>query len=88
MFGKSDFIELTFLERTALLDAARQNQANDNIWRNIKPSSFFGALWEDVVFLYCTHPDTWMWIGFPGPAFNSGGYADATQPQKYMGQKN
>jgi len=88
MFGKSSFIELTFLERTALLDAARQNQVNDNIWRNIKPSSFFGALWEDVVFLYCTHPDTWMRIGFPGPSFNSGGYAEAAQPQKFMGQKN
>lgn len=87
MFGKSSFLDLTFLERTTVLDAVRTDQASDNLWQTIKPSSFFGSLWEDVAFLYCTHPDTWARIGFPGPSFNSGGYADAVQPQKFVGQQ-
>jgi hypothetical protein len=63
------------------LDLIRQNQVNDTVWGGFKPSAFFSALREDVTFLYCTHPDTWERIGFPGPSFDSNGYADADQPQ-------
>jgi ribosome-associated toxin RatA of RatAB toxin-antitoxin module len=81
-FNKSGFVELSPAERTALLDAVRQNQAGGAEWAGVKPASFFGALWEDVVFLYCTHPDTWQRIGFPGPSFEAGGYRDFDQPQQ------
>ncbi|HXV43548.1 MAG TPA: gluconate 2-dehydrogenase subunit 3 family protein, partial [Anaerolineae bacterium] len=83
MFNKPNFVELLPAERTALLDSIRQNQANGKIWGGVKPSAFFSALWEDVTFLYCTHPDTWERIGFPGPSFDSNGYPDADQPQAF-----
>jgi ribosome-associated toxin RatA of RatAB toxin-antitoxin module len=86
MFHKPDFVALTLAERTALLDAVRQNQVNGQLWGQIKPSTFFSALWEDVVFLYCTHPDTWQRIGFPGPSFEAGGYPDFDRPQQVVGQ--
>ena len=88
MFSKSSFVDLTPSERTKLLDAVRQNKVNGDIWGQLKPSSFFGALWEDVVFLYCTHPDTWEGIGFPGPSFDRGGYRDFDQSQEFVGQAN
>jgi hypothetical protein len=81
-FNKSGFVELLPAERTALLEAVRQNEVDGADWRQIKPASFFSALWEDVVFLYCTHPDTWQRIGFPGPSFGTGGYRDFDQPQQ------
>jgi ribosome-associated toxin RatA of RatAB toxin-antitoxin module len=83
IFNKPNFVELLPAERTALLDSIRQNQANDKVWGGVKPSAFFSALREDVTFLYCTHPDTWERIGFPGPSFDSKGYADADQPQAF-----
>ncbi|MCL4299725.1 MAG: gluconate 2-dehydrogenase subunit 3 family protein [Anaerolineae bacterium] len=85
-YNKPDFVDLSPAERTALLEAVRQNQANGADWAGVKPSSFFSALWEDVVFLYCTHPDTWQRIGFPGPSFEMGGYPDFDQPQQLVGQ--
>ncbi len=86
MFNKPSFVDLTPAERTMLLDSIRQNQGNGNVWGEVKPSSFFSALWEDVVFLYCTHPDTWERIGFPGPSFDTNGHQDFAQPQEFMGQ--
>jgi hypothetical protein len=83
-FDKPGFIDLSPAERTVLLDRVRQNQVNGAEWAGVKPSSFFGALWEDVVFLYCTHPDTWQRIGFPGPSFEAGGYRDFDQPQRLV----
>lgn len=85
-FNMRDFVDLSPSERTALLEAMRQNRANGADWDGVKPSSFFGALWEDVVFLYCTHPDTWQRIGFPGPSFETGGYRDFDQVQQFTGQ--
>ncbi|MBE7553070.1 MAG: gluconate 2-dehydrogenase subunit 3 family protein [Anaerolineales bacterium] len=85
-FNKPGFVDLSPAERTALLEAVRQNRANGADWDGVKPSSFFSALWEDVVFLYCTHPDTWQRIGFPGPSFEAGGYRDFDQVQQFMGQ--
>ncbi|MBI1877256.1 MAG: gluconate 2-dehydrogenase subunit 3 family protein, partial [Chloroflexi bacterium] len=86
MFNRPDFVALTPAERTALLEAVRQNQVNSQVWGQMKPATFFSALWEDVVFLYCTHPDTWQRIGFPGPSFETGGYRDFDQPQQFVGQ--
>jgi ribosome-associated toxin RatA of RatAB toxin-antitoxin module len=86
MFDKPRFVDLTSQERSTLLDAVRGDQVNADVWGQIKPSSFFGALWEDVVFLYCTHPDTWRRIGFPGPSFETGGHPDLAQPQVFMGE--
>jgi ribosome-associated toxin RatA of RatAB toxin-antitoxin module len=83
MFSRPNFIALTPTERTALLDSIRQNQVNDKLWGGFKPSAFFSALWEDVTFLYCTHPDTWERVGFPGPSFDTHGYPDADQPQAF-----
>lgn len=85
-FNQPAFVALSPPERTALLEAVRQNQVNGAAWGGIKPSYFFSALWEDVVFLYCTHPDTWARIGFPGPSFEAGGYSDFGQQQQFMGQ--
>lgn len=85
MFQQPTFVALAPAERTALLEAVRQNQTNGQLWGPIKPASFFSALWEDVVFLYCTHPDTWQRIGFPGPSFETGGYPDFDQPQQVGG---
>jgi len=87
MFAKPDFISLSPEERHAVLEAARQDRVNGEVWGEVKPSSFFGSLWEDVVFLYCTHPDTWQRIGFPGPSFDAGGYKDYDSPQEFMGEK-
>jgi ribosome-associated toxin RatA of RatAB toxin-antitoxin module len=88
MYHKPDFVSLSAEERTGLLDAVRRDQAHGEgeVWGAVSPSSFFDALWEDVVFLYCTHPDTWQRIGFPGPSFDSGGHPDFTQPQEFEGE--
>ena len=86
MFNKPGFVDLTSLERTALLDAVRQDKVNGELWGQVKPSSFFEALWEDAIFLYCTHPDTWARIGFPGPSFGVGGYHDFDQAQEFAEQ--
>jgi ribosome-associated toxin RatA of RatAB toxin-antitoxin module len=86
-FNKPGFVDLSPAERTSLLEAVRQNRANGADWAEVKPSSFFSALWEDVVFLYCTHPDTWQRIGFPGPSFEAGGYRDFNQVQRFTGQR-
>jgi ribosome-associated toxin RatA of RatAB toxin-antitoxin module len=86
MFDKPKFVDLAPKERTALLDAVRGDQVNGGVWGQIKPSNFFDALWEDVVFLYCTHPDTWRRIGYPGPSFETGGYRDFDQRQEFMGE--
>lgn len=87
MFNQPNFVTLTPVQRTALLEALRQDGTNSEAWGPVKPSTFFRALWEDVSFLYCTHPGTWQRIGFPGPSFDSGGYQDFDQPQKFMGRK-
>jgi ribosome-associated toxin RatA of RatAB toxin-antitoxin module len=88
MFSQPGFADLTFSERTMLLEAVRQDRINGELWGQVKPSAFFDALWEDVVFLYCTHPDTWLRIGFPGPSFEAGGYRDFDQPQEFIGETN
>jgi ribosome-associated toxin RatA of RatAB toxin-antitoxin module len=84
MFDKPYFVDLTPADRAALLDAVRQGRVNGEVWGHVEPSTFFGALWEDVIFLYCTHPDTWRRIGFPGPSFDTGGYPDYSKPQDLM----
>lgn len=86
MFGKDGFVDLSPAERTQVLDAVRQGKVNGAMWGNIQPKKFFGALWEDVVFLYCTHPETWKRIGWPGPSFDAGGYPDFDRTQTFMGQ--
>ncbi len=86
MFQRPAFVELDAAQRVALLEAVRQNQVNGEVWGKVKPSTFFSALWEDAVFLYCTHPDTWQRIGFPGPSFERAGYGDFDQSQSFMGQ--
>jgi ribosome-associated toxin RatA of RatAB toxin-antitoxin module len=85
MFQRSSFVELDAEQQTALLEAVRQNQVNGEIWGTVKPATFFSALWEDTVFLYCTHPDTWQRIGFPGPSFEQAGYGDFAKTQQFMG---
>src|SRR5688572_19189092 len=57
MFNRPSFVALAPAERSALLAAIRENQANPHFWGETKPAAFFSALWEDVVFLYCTHPE-------------------------------
>lgn len=86
MFGRSAFVALDAAQRVALLEAVRQNQVNGEVWGKIKPAAFFSALWEDTVFLYCTHPDTWQRIGFPGPSFDRAGYGDFDQRQSFTVQ--
>jgi ribosome-associated toxin RatA of RatAB toxin-antitoxin module len=85
-FNQRDFVDLSPAERAALMEGIRQNRVSGADWGGVKPSSFFSALWEDAVFLYCTHPDTWQRIGFPGPSFEAGGYRDFDQPQQFVGQ--
>jgi ribosome-associated toxin RatA of RatAB toxin-antitoxin module len=86
LFAQASFVALEPDQRQALLDAVRRNEADPGPWGAVKPAAFFEALWEDVVFLYCTHPDTWRHIGWPGPAFEAGGYAEANQVQTFMGK--
>lgn len=86
-FNRPNFVSLTAAEQTALLDAIRQDDAGGADWGPVKPSSFFEALWEDTVFLYCTHPDTWRRIGFPGPAHQAGGYGDFDKRQEFLGAR-
>lgn len=86
MFQRPSFVELDAAQRVALLEAVRQNQVNGEVWGKVKPAAFFSALWEDAVFLYCTHPDTWQRIGFPGPSFEQGGYGDFDQRQSFTVQ--
>jgi hypothetical protein len=87
-FGKPAFVALASAERTQLLDAVRQGNVNGAVWGKVQPKKFFGALWEDVVFLYCTHPETWKRIGWPGPSFDAGGYPDFDQVQTFMGKRH
>jgi ribosome-associated toxin RatA of RatAB toxin-antitoxin module len=84
-FGRPSFTDLTPSEQSSLLEAIRQDEDSDSDWGQAKPSAFFSALWEDTILLYCTHPDTWQRIGFPGPSFSSGGYQDYDQPQSFAG---
>lgn len=88
MFGKQAFVNLSPVERTQVLDAVRQGQVNTDLWGHIQPKKFFTALWEDIVFLYCTHPGTWGRIGWPGPSFDAGGYPDFDRKQTFMEQAN
>ena len=87
MFKKPNFVVLTPPERTKLLHAVRRDAVNGGDWGAIRPSTFFEALWEDTIFLYCTHPDTWQRIGFPGPSHRSGGYMDFDQVQEFIGRQ-
>ena len=87
MFDKDDFVALEPNERTALLDAVRRGETGGVEWGDIKPGSFFGSLWEDVVFLYTTHPDTWERIGWPGASFEQGGYPDYDRQQHFLGKR-
>lgn len=84
-FGAKDFVSLGPEERERVLDAIRRGERDDATWGDVQPDKFFTALWEDVVFLYCTHQDTWRRIGWPGPSFDSGGYPDFDKPQHFMG---
>ncbi len=86
MYGQDNFISLDLAQRTKLMEMVRDGKVNTKPWRKIAPGDFFGALWEDVLFLYCTHPDTWQRLGWPGPSFDSGGYKDFDQPQTFMGR--
>ncbi len=85
---KDSFARLSADERTNLLTLVQQGNVDKALWGNLSPGAFFGALTEDVVFLYCTHPDTWQRLGWPGPAFDSGGYRDFDQKQEFMGNNN
>lgn len=76
LFGAETFASLPLEKRTELLDALRQDKVDKTGWDPVSPSKFFGALAEDVLFLYCTHPDTWQRLGWPGPSFDRGGYPD------------
>jgi ribosome-associated toxin RatA of RatAB toxin-antitoxin module len=86
VFDKPHFVDLAPEERTTLLDQVRQGQVDEETWGQVKAPTFFSALWEDVVFLYCTHPDTWQRIGFAGPSFDTGGHPDFAQAQEFMGE--
>lgn len=86
MFGKCTFVDLTLEERIQVLEAVQQGQVDKSIWGDVQPKTFFTALWEDVVFLYCTHPETWRRIGWPGPSFDVGGYPDFDRVQVFMGE--
>jgi ribosome-associated toxin RatA of RatAB toxin-antitoxin module len=88
MFSQDTFVDLSPEHRLQLLDAVRQGKGDSSPWEDVQPGDFFGALWEDVLFLYCTHPDTWQRLGWPGPAFDAGGYIDFDQEQKFMGKKD
>lgn len=85
MFGKETFIALTQEERTELMEAMEAGDVHEAVWDDVEPAAFFTALWEDVVFLYCTDPETWERIGWPGPSFDRGGYPDYDQAQTFMG---
>lgn len=79
LFGAETFTALSLEQRTELLEAVRQDAVDTLAWGDIAPANFFGALAEDVLFLYCTHPDTWQRLGWPGPSFDQGGYPDFDQ---------
>ena len=85
LFGVERFAALSLAQRTELLEAIREERVAQSAWGNITPGKFFGALAEDVVFLYCTHPDTWQRLGWPGPSFDQGGYPDFDQKPETMG---
>ncbi len=86
MYGK-DFTSLDLDQRTKLMTMVHDGVFNQKSWGTITSSDFFGALWEDVLFLFCTHPDTWQRLGWPGPSFEKGGYVDFDQVQTFSGGK-
>lgn len=88
VYQVDSFVSLSPELRTELLDIVSEGEQKGADWNEINPSSFFSALWEDVVFLYTTHPDTWRSIGWPGPSFEDGGYPDYNKEQEFLGQKN
>jgi ribosome-associated toxin RatA of RatAB toxin-antitoxin module len=86
MYG-NDFTSLDLDQRTKLMTMVHDGKFNQKSWGSISSGDFFGALLEDILFLYCTHPDTWQRLGWPGPSFDKGGYVDFDQAQTFAGGK-
>jgi hypothetical protein len=81
LFGRR-FLDLSEDERRAVLDALSSENPPGNVWTEREGAlDFYINLRQDACFVYCTDAELWKRIGFPGPAFEKGGYPDFSEPQ-------
>jgi len=81
LFSKS-FIELDDQNRNDVLKAIASPTPPGSMWTEQESASnFIANLHMDACFVYCTSPDVWKQIGFPGASFLKGGYPDFADPQ-------
>jgi hypothetical protein len=81
LFGK-EFLDLSEEERRRALNSLFSENPLGNVWTERESAqSFYINLRQDACFVYCTDEELWNRIGFPGPAFEKGGYPDFSEPQ-------
>jgi hypothetical protein len=81
LFG-GDFLGLSEKERREVLNSLSSQNPVGNIWTERESAQgFYTNLRQDACFVYCTDEELWTRIGFPGAAFEKGGYPDFADPQ-------
>ena len=81
-FGKN-FLELGKEERATVMNALAFENPPGNVWTEQADAlKFYNNLRQDACFVYCTDEELWERIGFPGEAFEKGGYPDFADPQE------
>ena len=66
------FLDLSDAEKDQVLMSIQQGSAEGEMWKSIPCKEFFRRLMQKAVAGYCAHPNTWMRIGFYGPAYPEG----------------
>ena len=81
LFG-GKFLDLSEEERRHVMNSLSSENPLGNVWTERESAqSFYINLRQDACFVYCTDEELWNRIGFPGPAFEKGGYPDFSEPQ-------
>jgi hypothetical protein len=81
LFGRR-FLDLSEDERRAVLNSLSSEKPLGNVWTERESAlDFYINLRQDACFVYCTDEELWKRIGFPGAAYEKGGYPDFADPQ-------
>lgn len=82
LFGMK-FLDLREKERGSVLNALASENPPGDVWTESQSAiGFYTNLRQDACFVYTTDEDVWKRIGFPGSAFEKGGYPDFADPQE------
>ncbi len=82
MLGKR-FLDLDDTQCGEVIKALKSDNPPGDVWTKKNSAlAFYSNIRQDACFIYCTDEDVWNRIGFPGSAFEKGGYPDFTDPQK------